>query len=711
MKEVLDFAAVINASPHPYLFLARDLTVLGANEAYLQTCGQSRAEIAGRHVCEVFTGNADTCASTACPVRASLDRVLHHRKPDCVALTAPASSCATQQGPARDRRHWHVIHTPVLDAQGEVAFLYQNTIDVTELVATKLARDELRISSERLKLAVEGTGDGVWDWDLRRSKVEYSRRLKEILGFADQEIGTVIREWKTRIHPEDRHATLAALYRCLSGATSSFINEHRLRCKDGAWKWVQVRGVVVARDADKRPLRMTGTMSDISEKRQSDERIWRHANFDTLTGLPNRRLFRDRLEQEVKKAHRTGLRVALLFVDLDRFKEVNDLLGHDAGDLLLTQAAQRLSSCVRESDTVARLGGDEFTVILTELEHVAHVEDVAQKILATLACPFRLGNEVAYLSGSVGITLYPADASNPEELIRNADQAMYSAKNSGRNQFSYFTRSMQEKAHARLRLGGDLRNALRAGQLKVYYQPMVELASGRIVKAEALLRWHHPRLGAIDPVNFIPLAEESGMIHEIGDWVFRQAAACSLRWSEKLGAPFQIGVNKSPVQFLSQPEHTNWAGHLKELGLSGCSIAVEITEGLLLNASPAVAGKLLEYRDAGIQVALDDFGTGYSSMAYLKKFDIDYLKIDQSFVRDMAVDDDDRAIAESMIMMAHRLGLKIIAEGIETLEQRALLLAAGCDFGQGFLYAEAAPPEEFERMLIRNRLRASGIRH
>ena len=277
---------------------------------------------------------------------------------------------------------------------------------------------------------------------------------------------------------------------------------------------------------------------------------------------------------------------------------------------------------------------------------------------------------------------------------------MYTAKNAGRNQFSYFTRSMQEKAHTRLRLGGDLRNALDAGQLQVVYQPVVELRTGRVVKAEALLRWHHPGLGEVDPAKFIPLAEESGLIHQIGDWVFMQAAAASQRWSARLGTPFQIGVNKSPVQFLAQSSDLNWAAYLNERGLSGNSISVEITEGLLLNASAAVAAKLLEYRDAGIQVALDDFGTGYSSMAYLKKFDIDYLTIDQSCGRDMADDDGDRAIAESMIVMAHRLGLKVIAEGIETTAQRDLLAAAGCDFGQGFLFARPAPPEEFERMLV-----------
>jgi EAL domain-containing protein (putative c-di-GMP-specific phosphodiesterase class I) len=247
-----------------------------------------------------------------------------------------------------------------------------------------------------------------------------------------------------------------------------------------------------------------------------------------------------------------------------------------------------------------------------------------------------------------------------------------------------------------------LRNALGAGQLHVFFQPVVDLHSGRIVKAEALLRWQHPTLGAVQPVEFIPLAEESGMINEIGDWAFRQAADCSLRWSEKTGAPFQIGVNKSPVQFLTQSHEDSWTSYLRRKGMPGASITVEITEGLLLNASSVISDRLTEYHDAGIELAIDDFGTGFSSLAYLKKLDIDYLKIDQSFVRDIANNESDRAIAESMIVMAHRLGLKVIAEGIETPEQGALLRDAGCDFGQGFLYAAPAPAEEFERLLSRS---------
>lgn len=280
----------------------------------------------------------------------------------------------------------------------------------------------------------------------------------------------------------------------------------------------------------------------------------------------------------------------------------------------------------------------------------------------------------------------------------------YAAKNAGRNRFSYFTPSMQEQAHTRLRLISDLRNALVNGQLQVYYQPVIDLPTGRIVKAEALLRWLHPQLGMIEPPLFIPLAEESGLIHEIGNWIFEQAALSSQRWSTQLGLPFQISVNKSPVQFVQQSGNINWVAHLQARGMPGSSISIEITEGLLLNASAGVIDKLLQYRDAGIQIAIDDFGTGYSSMAYLKKFDIDYLKIDQSFVADMTFDAGNLTIVRSMIVMAHELGLEVIAEGIETEAQQQLLVEAGCDFGQGFLFSEALPADEFEFLLQHNNI-------
>jgi diguanylate cyclase (GGDEF)-like protein/PAS domain S-box-containing protein len=453
--------------------------------------------------------------------------------------------------------------------------------------------------------------------------------------------------------------------------------------------------------ADGKLLGMIGIGRDITARKQSEELIWRQANFDLLTSLPNRYMFRDRLEQEIKKERRAKLSLALLLIDLDHFKEINDTLGHQTGDDLLVEAARRIKTCTRASDTVARLGGDEFTVLLTHLPDSKHVEAIAQEILTRLAEPFQLGEELAYVSASIGITLYPNDANNVEQLLKNADQAMYVSKKMGRNRYSYFTSALQEAAQGRLRLINDLRGALDADQFRLHFQPIMELASGRILKAEALLRWEHPVRGMVGPAEFIPLAEETGLITEIGDWVFREAARWVRRWKDLSPPGFQVSVNMSPVQFRTESTfyQQGWLNYLHRLGLSGSSMVIEITEGLLLNVDSQVAGKLLKFRDAGIQVAIDDFGTGYSSLAYLKKFDIDYLKIDQSFVRNLASDSNDKALCEAIIVMAHKLSLKVIAEGVETEEQRNLLSLAGCDYAQGNLFSKPVPREEFETLL------------
>lgn len=443
----------------------------------------------------------------------------------------------------------------------------------------------------------------------------------------------------------------------------------------------------------------SGFIRDISLQKESETVIWHQANFDPLTGLPNRHMFHDRLTQEVKKALRAGQKTALLFLDLDRFKEVNDTLGHSLGDRLLQEAAIRITACVRETDTVARLGGDEFTVILTEIDDLCAIGRVADNILDVLAQPFKLNGDVAYVSASIGITLYPDDGGQAETLLKHADQAMYAAKSKGRNRFEYFTPSMQASAQARLQMTNELRDALAAQQLMIHYQPVMDLATGRIVKAEALIRWQHPTLGLVSPAQFIPLAEETGMIVEIGDWVFREAVRQLKHWEALCDADFQISVNVSPVQFRRINPGQEWRTWLQELGLTGRSMVIEITEGLLLEAETDITEKLLEFKDAGIQVAIDDFGTGYSSLSYLKKFNIDYLKIDQSFVRDLETDPNDMALSEAIIVMAHKLGLKVIAEGVETDEQRQILAATGCDYAQGYLFSRPVPPEEFELLL------------
>ena len=436
--------------------------------------------------------------------------------------------------------------------------------------------------------------------------------------------------------------------------------------------------------------------------RQQVEQALREVNVDRLTGLANRNVFQDRLEIDIKKSQRSGLPLALLFIDLDHFKEINDTRGHEAGDMLLKAVGQRLQGHVRDSDTVARLGGDEFTITLADLHEIASVTDIAQKLCEDLARPFMVGDELAYISASIGITIFPRDASNAGDLLRNADQAMYRSKERGRNRFTYFKSSMQDAAQSRMALSNELRRAVETGQLEVYYQPIVDMHTGKIRKAEALVRWHNPERGEISPVEFIPIAEHTGLISIIGDWVYQQALAKARDWRHR-DPQLTINVNVSPVQFY-EGNGQNCRKWLAEAHAPGAAAAVpemglEITEGLLLASDADVLKQLLAFQQAGIKISLDDFGTGYSSLSYLRKFALDFLKIDKSFVYNLEYDAANVALCEAIIVMAHKLGLRVIAEGVETRQQAALLREAGCDFAQGFLFGHAVPAEDFEAML------------
>ena len=439
-------------------------------------------------------------------------------------------------------------------------------------------------------------------------------------------------------------------------------------------------------DEQGNPFRYVALMSDITQKKASEEIVWRQANFDALTGLPNRRRFHEHLRQEMKKTDRSQLPMALVFVDLDYFKEINDTLGHDKGDLLLKKVATRLLSCVRSTDTVARLGGDEFTVILSELRNASDVVRTAQEILKKMSTPFHLGENIAHISSSIGITLYPEDASDAETLIKNADQAMYTAKQQGRNRFNYFAPFMQEATRARINLVNDLRVAVSHDQLRIMYQPIVNLANGAIVKAEALVRWQHPVRGLLNPAEFISVAESSGMIIGIGDWVFQQAARQARQLQTIASTDFQVCVNKSASQFRDDgSNYQQWLDFLHELKLKPNSIIIEVTDSLLLDAANNNVGLGHEH----MQICLDDFGAG-CALTFLKRFEVDYIKINPA---------DGLLICEAIIALAHKLNIKVIAEGIETQQQLSDLSAAGCDFGQGYLLSKPISGEELQEKL------------
>ncbi|HJV54078.1 MAG TPA: EAL domain-containing protein [Noviherbaspirillum sp.] len=437
---------------------------------------------------------------------------------------------------------------------------------------------------------------------------------------------------------------------------------------------------------------------DISERKQNEQTIRHLAFHDPLTGLPNRRLFNDRLQQAIVALQRRGNAFALMLLDLDRFKTVNDTLGHDIGDALLKAVAARLSACVRQGDTLARMGGDEFALLSFDVGQPEDTAHIAGKLVDAFREPFHLYGHELYMTASVGVTLYPADATDGDALIRNADIALYRAKDCGRNNFQFFTEDMNVAIMQRLQLENSMRWAIERGEFQLYFQPQVDIVSGRIRGTEALIRWSHPELGMVSPAKFIPLAEETGMIAQIGEWVLRTACAQAKAW-QRAGAPMRVAVNLSARQFLQGDLADTIEGVLREQQLPPSLLEVELTEGVLMEDTSQTAAILDRLHRMGVQISIDDFGTGYSSLSYLKRLPIHVLKIDQSFVRDIHTDPDDRAIVTAVIALAHSMKLEVVAEGVETREQLSFLREYGCDVMQGYLFSKPVPGDAVLAML------------
>lgn len=585
--------------------------------------------------------------------------------------------------------------SPIRDEQNRLIGIIGISTDITE---RKKVEQALRLSD----MVYQAIGEAIMVFDADNRIIAINPAFTRLTGYSEQEVvgrstDLFSIEHNAHFFPDDMQQPLAK--------TGHWQGMIQMRQKSGELcpQWLMIDTIY----DEQRNVKLRICMfSRITDQKRAEATIWQQANFDALTGLPNRSMFHDRLEHEIQKAKRAGQRLALMFIDLDQFKEVNDTLGHDIGDILLKQVAGRLSACIRQIDTVARIGGDEFTVIMGELADIDSVERVARNILHTLAEPFRLEGDTLHISGSIGITLFPEDATDADILLKNADQAMYAAKTHGRNQFSYFMPRMQHAAQARMRIANDLRDALAGQQLDVVYQPIVELATGAIHKAEALIRWRHPVRGWVSPAEFIPIAEQTGMILAIGEWVWQQAVHQAEYWRRVIDPQFQVSINMSPLQFRNlNISRSTWFEQRRRSGRSPGQpgeVVVEITEGLLLESSELVSEQLKLFRDAGVQLSIDDFGTGYSALSYLQKFHIDYLKIDQSFVLKMTGDSDDLALCEAIVVMGHKLGIKVIAEGIETREQRDLLTAAGCDYGQGYLFSRPVSASEMEALLSRD---------
>jgi diguanylate cyclase (GGDEF)-like protein/PAS domain S-box-containing protein len=566
------------------------------------------------------------------------------------------------------------------------------------------AEAALRASEERYALAARGTNDGLWDWNLRDNDIYLSARWKSMLGYAETEVGSDPNEWFGRIHEADRAKVMQSVEDHLAGRTPHFEVESRMAHKDGVFRWMLTRGLMIA-DEQGAPIRMAGSQTDITEGKVADP----------MTGLPNRLLFLDRLSRVIAGWRRHPDRLfAVLFLDLDGFKLVNDSLGHAVGDRLLTQVANRLEGALRQTDTVARvdeaytiarLGGDEFAIVLKDLAEPADADVVAQRLLKEMSRPFVIGDKELFSSMSIGIALSTLGYEHPEDYVRDADTAMYRAKAHGKGRYEIFDANMRELITRRLEIENDLRRALERNEFRNYYQPIISLEGGAIVAFEALLRWEHPTRGLLEPSDFIPIAEESGMIRELGWWALDEACRSIAVW-RTLHPTFMglsMNVNLSVKQFLDPSFGARLETLLRDRQLPEGTLKLELTESSLMGDSVAAVTLLSQFKALGVSLAIDDFGTGYSSLSYLHRFPLDTLKIDRSFTDAMGSDPKQESMISRTIMpLAHHLGLDVVAEGVETAEQAALLKALHCKYAQGFLYSRPVKAEEVLTMLAQS---------
>ena len=556
----------------------------------------------------------------------------------------------------------------------------------------------LRRNEALLGRAEELAHVGSWELDMRTRAGQWSEESYRLFGFEPYEVEPSLELALERTHPEDRPVLEAKLAGVMDGDTLSAEMEFRILLPDDEIRWVHTKAEMEYHDTG--PLRMTGVLQDISERRRFEQKLSEMASFDTLTGLPNRNLLNDRLGQALAHAGRSGSMMAVGFVDLDRFKVINDTLGHDAGDELLKEIARRLAGCLRSSDTVARQGGDEFVVVITDMARPEDASPVAQKLLDVLAPPVTLKGREVVPGASIGFALYPQDGDTLQALLMSADKAMYAAKQAGRGQYRFFDPEMNRAAADWLEVGAELHHALERDEFELHYQPKVDLRSGAITGVEALLRWRSPDLGLVSPAKFIPILEETGLILEVGEWVIARACRQARLWQEQGLPPLRIAVNLSPRQFQQRDLAERIRTLIDQPDFRPEYLELEITESMVMQNVERAIATLEDLRRIGVHLAIDDFGTGYSSLAVLKRFPVDCLKVDRSFVRDIPDDADDMAITRSVIALAHSMGLSVVAEGVETEAQRGFLVESGCDEMQGFLFSKPLPAAELaERVL------------
>jgi diguanylate cyclase (GGDEF)-like protein/PAS domain S-box-containing protein len=682
LREQLSFIQqLIEAVPQPIFFKdAAERRYLGVNKAWEKFFGIPRERFIGKSVFELYPHDPELAKK-------------HHAK-DEELFSRPGSQSYEAAIIAADGQVHHTIYNKATfnKSDGTVAGLIGTITDVTGL---KEAEAALREGETRFRDLTELSSDWYWEQDADLRFTQISSRAREFALGSEEDIGKT--RWEiARLHMTEEqwqpHKAVMAARRPFQDFVYQRYDIH------GNLRIISVSGRPIF-DEQGRFQGYRGTGRDITEKMRAEEQIRHMAHYDSLTGLPNRMLLHDRIGQAIAQAQRNQEVLAIQFIDLDRFKTVNDSLGHAVGDRLLKTVAGRLESCIRGSDTIARIGGDEFVMVLGNLKAPEDARHVSQKVLDALSEPLMIDGHELKITPSIGICAYPHDGEDVETLMRNADTAMYYAKQMGRNNYQFFTQAMNDAAQQRLVIENDLRHAIERDEFILHYQPQLDLNTGAITGFEALVRWLHPQRGTLSPSVFIAAAEETGIIGPLGEWVLREACSEARAWRDAGYPELQVSVNCSAQQFQREGFVETVGLILRESGLPASRLELEITESVIVQRSEEVVARFASLEALGVQISLDDFGTGYSSLSYLKRFAIHQLKIDQSFVRDISSDPDDAAIVSAIIAIAHSLGLKVVAEGVETAEQLAFLRSLGCDGAQGYYFSRPLPADEFTRLL------------
>jgi len=600
---------------------------------------------------------------------------------------------------------WHRKAIGVLDFSARtIAEPDERLLQVVHGLATQIGNyyaqaetmRRLRESEERYASTIELAAIGISHIGADGRFIHVNRQLCEMLGYAREELlGLTFREVS---HPEDRHVTDQNRARLYAGEIDSLQAEKRYMRKDGTPVWVRINAAL-KRDADGKPMYDISVVENISERKQAEQRVQYLASHDEMTSLPNRGTFTALLDQAIASVQRRNRKLAVLFIDLDRFKLINDSLGHEAGDLLLKEIARRFKACVRRSDVVARLGGDEFIVLIEEIQRMAQAGQIARKLLSAAIKPIEIMGQECRVTASIGIAVYPGDGDDARSLMKKSDLAMYCAKDEGKNTFQFYTEAAGSMSIERLALETQLRRALEREEFTLQYQPKVNIESGEVTGAEALLRWWNPDLGSVSPARFIPVAEDTGLIVPIGKWVLRTACAQNVAWQQQGLPPIRMGVNLSPRQFKDPRLLRDISDVLEQTGMAPELLELEITESVVMHDVDRAVKKLEAIKEMGVRLAIDDFGTGYSSLAQLKRFPIDTLKVDRSFIREIPKHLEDEAITEAIIAMGRTLGVTVVAEGVENAEQQRFLRRRGCHEMQGFFFGKPAHPDVLAGLL------------